>query len=391
MDGSFQNLQSDGKRSPRYYIEVLGKALRVIEALRQDKGGLRLTDIAGAVQMDKATALRILYTLQREGWVSRDPRTKRFKLPFGYRTFSVGYAQMCSGQPFSEAVTRGLADEAKRSFVDLLIADNHYDADKAIQNAAWMIEKKVDFAIEFQIHYRVAPVIAHMFAKAKIPTLAIDIPQPGAIYFGANNYTAGLMAGEALGRFARNKWPARVGRVLLLETSAAGPIPHNRMIGALRGMRNTLGREAHDRLKVAHRDAKDTEIGGYEATTEFLQQLSPRERLLVATQNDGAALGALRAVREAGRERATAIVSQNFGPDPRVSAEIGDDDSPLIGSLAFFPEKYGSKIIPAVLRWLSKEQVPPAFYIDHVMVTKENVDCLYDKPARRVKRNAIKV
>jgi ribose transport system substrate-binding protein len=96
--------------------------------------------------------------------------------------------------------------------------------------------------------------------------------------------------------------------------------------------------------------------------------------LLVATQNDGAALGALRAVREAGRERATAIVSQNFGPDPRVSAEIGDDDSPLIGSLAFFPEKYGSKIIPAVLRWLSKEQVPPAFYTNHVMVTKENVD-----------------
>ena len=96
--------------------------------------------------------------------------------------------------------------------------------------------------------------------------------------------------------------------------------------------------------------------------------------MLVATQNDGTALGALRAVREACRERSTAIVSQNFGPDPRVSAEIEDDDSPLIGSLAFFPEKYGSKIIPAVLRWLSKEQVPPAFYMDHVMVTKDNID-----------------
>ncbi len=377
IDEPFPNLQSDGKKSPRYYIKVLGKALRVMDVLRQDKGGLRLSEIAGAVQLDKATALRILYTLQREGWVSRDPRTKKFKLPFGSRKFRVGYAQMCAGQPFSEAVTRGLADEAKRAFVDLLVADNHYDADKAIQNAAWMIEAKVDFAIEYQIHYRVAPVIAHMFAKAKIPTLAIDIPQPGAIYFGANNYTAGLMAGEALGRFARNKWRARVGRVLLLETSAAGPIPHNRMIGALRGIRNTLGHDADCRLKVVHRDAKDTEIGGYEATTQVLQQHLPRERLLIATQNDGAALGALRAVREAGRERLTAIVSQNFGPDPRVSAEIQDDNSPLIGSLAFFPEKYGSKIIPAVLRWLTKEQVPPAFYTDHVMVTNENIGEFY--------------
>jgi len=374
MDESFQNLQPDGKGSPRYYVKVLGKALRVMDALRQDKEGLRLSDIAGAVQMDKATALRILYTLQREGWVSRDPRTKRFKLPFGYRTFRVGYAQMCSGQAFSDAVTRGLADEAKRSFVDLLIADNQYDAEKAIQNAAWMIEEKVDFAIEFQIHYRVAPVIAHMFAKAKIPTLAIDIPQPGAIYFGANNYTAGLMAGEALGRWARKKWRAQGCRVLLLETSAGGPTLHNRMIGTLRGIRSTLSRDAHDPLKVVHRDAKDTEIGGYEATTEFLRQLSRRERLLIGTVNDGSALGALRAVREAGRGRSTAIVSQNFGPDPRVSPEIHDDDSPLIGSVAFFPERYAAKIIPAVLRWLTKEQVPPAFYTDHVMVTKENVD-----------------
>ena len=331
MDESFQNLQPDGKGSPRYYVKVLGKALRVMDALRQDKEGLRLSDIAGAVQMDKATALRILYTLQREGWVSRDPRTKRFKLPFGYRTFRVGYAQMCSGQAFSDAVTRGLADEAKRSFVDLLIADNQYDAEKAIQNAAWMIEEKVDFAIEFQIHYRVAPVIAHMFAKAKIPTLAIDIPQPGAIYFGANNYTAGLMAGEALGRWARKKWRAQGCRVLLLETSAGGPTLHNRMIGTLRGIRSTLSRDAHDPLKVVHRDAKDTEIGGYEATTEFLRQLSRRERLLIGTVNDGSALGALRAVREAGRGRSTAIVSQNFGPDPRVSPEIHDDDSPQIG------------------------------------------------------------
>lgn len=71
--------------------------------------------------------------------------------------------------------------------------------------------------------------------------------------------------------------------------------------------------------------------------------------------------------------RAVASV-QDFRPDPRVSAEIQDHDSPLIGSVAFFPEEYGSKIIPAVLRWLNKEQVPPPFYTDHVMVTKENID-----------------
>ena len=103
----FPNLPG-GKSSSRYYIKVLGKALRVMETLRQDKVGLRLSEIVGAVQMDKATPLRILYTLRREGGVSREPRTKKLKLPFGSRKFRVGYAQTYSGKPFSEAVTRGL-------------------------------------------------------------------------------------------------------------------------------------------------------------------------------------------------------------------------------------------------------------------------------------------
>ena len=41
-----------------------------------------------------------------------------------------------------------------------------------------------------------SPLLAHMFAEARIPTMAIDIPQPGAVYYGVDNYRAGLMAGR---------------------------------------------------------------------------------------------------------------------------------------------------------------------------------------------------
>lgn len=370
-------LRADGSKSPRYYIKVLGKALRVIDTLHHNTQGLGLADIAEAAQLDMATALRILYTLQRDGWASRDPHTKKYTLPFGHRTFRIGYAQLCAGNPFSEAVTRGLAEEARKYFIDLLIADNAFDAERAVQNAEWMIEQHVDFAIEFQIHHRVAAVLAEMFRKARIPTLAIDIPQPDAIYFGADSFAAGQMAGEALGRFAYKKWRRHSSsKVLLLEASAAGPLPRSRMIGTARGLRNTLGSHRGIRLEVVHRDTKDTEAGGFQTTSKLLRQLRPREHLLIGTLSDAIALGALRAVREAGREHLTAIVSQDFSPDPRVSAEIRNPDSAFIGSVAYFPEKYGSKIIPVVLRWLNKEQVPPAFYTDHVMVTADNVDQL---------------
>ena len=37
------------------------------------------------------------------------------------------------------------------------------------------------------------------FQRAGIPVIAVDIPLPGATFFGADNYRAGRMAGEALG------------------------------------------------------------------------------------------------------------------------------------------------------------------------------------------------
>lgn len=365
------NPQNGDKKPPRYYLNLVGKTLQVVDTLRQNRGGLRLTDVAEMAHTDKATALRILYTLQRHGWASRDLRTKKFSLPLGYRNYRIGYAQLSSEELVSQTITRSLIEEAKRYFAELLVVDNHYDVDRAVENARWIIEQRVDFAIEYQIHYRIAPLIAEMFMKARIPTLAIDIPQPGAVYFGANNYAAGLMAGEALGNVARKRWRGRVDHVLLLETFSAGPIPHARMTGTLRGLRKQLS--SVQRVRVVRRDAKDIESGGYEATKRFLHRLSTRDRLLIAAVADSCALGALRAVREAGHDRYTAIVGQGFGPDPRVRAEMSNTSSPFVATVAYFHEKYGGNILPVVLRWLNNERVPPATYIDHALVTSDNI------------------
>jgi ribose transport system substrate-binding protein len=51
--------------------------------------------------------------------------------------------------------------------------------------------------LEFQTYERVAPVIASKFLEANTPVVAIEIPHPGATYFGANNYKAGLIGGKA--------------------------------------------------------------------------------------------------------------------------------------------------------------------------------------------------
>lgn len=357
---------------PRYYVELVGKALNVLEVLRRSRNDLRLTDVAGAVHLDKSSTFRILYTLQKHSYVFRDTGTKKYRISLGYRNFRIGYAQFSSEDSFSQAVTQGFIEAAKKWQVELILADNRLDAEQALSNAAWLIKQKVDFAIEYQVQYRVAPVLADMFKKAGIPTMAIDIPQPGAIYFGADNYAAGLMAGEALGNVARERWRGRVDRILLLELHEAGRTPQSRILGTLRGIRNVLPQVNAE--SAIHRGSKGTEPGGYQATLKILRSLPRRTRLLIAAVNDSCALGALRAVREHGCERFTALIEHGFSPHPQLEAEIRNSNSPLIGAVAFFPEKYGAKALTLVMRWLNKEQVAPSTTIDHVLVTKDNVD-----------------
>ena len=52
--------------------------------------------------------------------------------------------------------------------------------------------------LEYQTYERVAPVIASKFLEANTPVIAIEIPHPGATYFGANNYKAGLIGGKGI-------------------------------------------------------------------------------------------------------------------------------------------------------------------------------------------------
>lgn len=354
----------------RYHVEVLGKALDILDVLRSSRRDLRLTDIAERTTIDVSTAFRLLSTLEARGYVLRDRATKLFKPGSGFRAHRVGYAQLSSDQPFSRKVTQGLMEAAEKWRVELLVTDNRDSPDEAIRSAAWLISQRVDFVIEYEFHYRVAPVLANMFSKAGIPTLAIDIPQPCAIYFGANNYAVGTAGGDALARFAKEKWRGRVERILLLEIPEAGPVPHSRVIGTLDGIRAVLPKLSGK--CVLHKNGKGTETGGYLATRRVFRSLARDERLLIAAANDNSARGAIRAVREAGRERTTAIMAQGWGPDETLDEELRKPESPLIGAVAYFPERYGAQILPIVLQCLNGQPVPPAVYLEHKLFARDH-------------------
>lgn len=72
------------------------KACRILRVM-SDARNARLTDIATASGQDKATTLRLLDVLVREGFVLRDPQTKRYTL--GTETFVLGAAAAARFDP----------------------------------------------------------------------------------------------------------------------------------------------------------------------------------------------------------------------------------------------------------------------------------------------------
>lgn len=364
---------------PRYQVDVLEKALDVLDLLKKCPTALRLTEIAERAGLHASTAFRLLRTFEHRGYVVRDRKSKRYQLSLGFRAYKIGFAQLSDDQPFSRKVTQGLLEAAEKARVELVVADNRNNAETTIKNAKWLIAQKVDFVIEYHFHHRVGPVLAHMFSKANVPCLAIDIPQPGAIYFGVDNYSAGHAGGEALARFAKQKWKGRVDCILMLEIPDAGQIPKSRVIGTIRGIREILP-EVNER-SVRHRNGKGTESGGYSSARRVIGSLASQERLLIAAANDNCARGAIRAVREARRERTTAIMAQGWGPGNGLEEEMQKPGSPLIGAVAYYPETYGPAILSVALKSLNGQPVPPAVYTKHVLINKEGIPVPEGRPA----------
>ena len=91
--------------------------------------------------------------------------------------------------------------------------------------------------------------------------------------------------------------------------------------------------------------------------------------------NDRCALAALETFREFGREEQCAVVGQDAVWECR--QEMRRPKTRLIGSVAYFPESYGEKLIRLALDILEKRPYPPAIFTQHRLVTPENVNKVY--------------
>lgn len=358
-------------RNGKYKLETVARAFAILRHFSGSQESLSLSEVVERTGFERTIVFRLLRTLEEEG-VLRRPEGRRYFSNFNLTTqrrYRIGYASQ-SSDSFSQAVTQGLRWAANRHGIDLVEVENLYSAKAALRNAQRLIEQKVNLAIEFQVYERIGGQLSGLYEQASIPVIAVEIPQPGAVFYGIDNHRVGQLAGKALVKAAQEHWKGEIDELLLLDLEIAGSLPNLRVSGAETAVRKSLTGS----YQILHLDSRGEQERSFELVRQHLH-FSPKRKTLICGVNDLAVLGALRAFAEVGRSNL--CLGLGVGAFPEARRELRSPQTRLIGSVATFPERYGDNLIQIALDILHNKPVAPAVYAPIQLITPKNIDQFY--------------
>ncbi len=289
--------------------------------------------------------------------------------------FKIGYISLGDSVPFVKLVSDGIKEAAADAGQELVFCDSQIDAAKALECARNLQVQGVDGVLNFQVFQDSSPEICAAYNS--VPTIAIDIIQePCQIAFmGANNREAGRMGGRAIGQYAKDTWDCDFTAYVSLESTAAGAANTDRMGGYREGFQEFC-EIPEDKERVL--DGADRTDPALEQMTNLLGALQG-DRIVVVAINEDGILGAIGAANTLGRQDDLFYSGQ--GTDPSVWKEVACNPN-YIASVAYFPERYGTLLIPNIVKALQGETIPEEIFTEHEVVTRDNIRTVYpDTPA----------
>jgi ribose transport system substrate-binding protein len=271
-------------------------------------------------------------------------------------------------------VRRSFELAARTLPLEMLYYDNAGDADTAVSNAVAVISGKIDLLIEYNPETSANTEIARRMKAAGIPVVAINYPVGDAPLYTADNLAAGRIAGRALGAFSKQSWPDDTPATVILGDLGD---PSDGMVLRVKGINEGLHAELPE-VEPTSLDTGGQPKRGEGLLTKFLAQQT-RSKVLVATLDDLTTLSGRVAVEVAVRINDCVIVSQGLdrsvhgGASEKKEIDPANRASVVLGSVAFYLDRYGYEVLPLALRVLKGETVPARTVTRHVLVTGANI------------------
>ena len=279
--------------------------------------------------------------------------------------FTVGFANLTESLP--DAVYHREALESAISYfpdLNLIIRNNNLDDETALRNAQEFATLPVDLAIFSHINERMGQEIQKIFLSRNIPVIAVEIPIPMATYFGAHNVDAGNIAGQALGEWIQKQWNGQLDKVLVLTESRVVSVIRERLLCAIDGLSEWVEFDPDHVLYLDSGHDRDITMS---RTRDVLERWHAYEHIGVIAIDDFAAIAAIEAVRQLGREDHVAVVGH--GGYDLAMEEMRRPGSCMVASTDFHMDVYGISVLKLAQRMLNGERVPQHNFIEHSCIT----------------------
>ena len=209
--------------------------------------------------------------------------------------------------------------------------------------------------------------------RAGIPVFTADIAAMGGdvvCHVASDNVQGGRLIGEYLVHALGGK-----GKVAIIDHPVTTSV-QDRVRGFLEAMDKSPGIEIVARQSAEGQRAKAVEVA------ENILEAHPELNAFFGI-NDDSALGALEAVRQAGRADGVIVVGYDATTEARQKILAG---SPLKADAVQYPAKIGQVTIETIDKYLRGEQVPKVIPIEVGIVDRESL--MTGAPVRREKPGA---
>lgn len=384
--GTFETLH----RSRRLQVAVMAAACATLALSacgsnsdgggKNDKAGepfvaKRATNVPGDLLPEDRVLWKYDAASGKYSEVAGDASTYTPKLEKPADPVTIAYMDPWASNPFAIPIREGVQRIAKDLGIKLIYCDTAFKPDQAVSCAETLASQKPDFAIAGNWQTGASAATIKVFDEAGIPTNSIDVVQPNSIFFGADNYTSGAIAGRAAGDYAKSEWDCKDVWLLLGENKEEGEAADQRLAGFADGVQEVCGSLPGERI-ARERMAAGTADQAITATTDWMTAHPQAEHLLGTSLDDERSSGIAKAfVANGGKGMVASTGCDAVGID--VLKQDVASKNRYLGCAAFFPEKYPDYLVGLALDVIAGNPVPNEVHLEHKLLTHDTVGEVY--------------
>ncbi len=260
---------------------------------------------------------------------------------------------------------------------NLIVLDNAFDVTTTIKNADAIFAWDPDVFVEYGVDEQSNTMIARK-AKAKgLWVLGLDVVAEDFPFMGGDNWSNGQLIGELAVKKIKEEYGGieNIDRIYYCWNPNFGEVVSYRMWGARKEMVDAFGPIVDFLAEPSKAVQVEVEDDFQSPWMDVLAKYPGDENIVIFSPYEAATGGFYAACKTLGIWDADKMLVLSCGGDdlgrPLVRSGITD------GTAGWVPESYGTFVIPLALAHMYGKPVPPVVYLEHALLTKENLDDYY--------------